>query len=181
MSKMVAPTHQELAGVLDALRLGVNPSDLHGSLTGYLCAGGHPGDEDWLDRLALAPGDEAAAADARLRALLAAGRAQFVSRPARIVPLLPAREAPLKRRADALVEWCRGFLGGFGLVAGGLRERLSDDAHEILDDFGTIAASHLEIDEDAADERAFADVLDFVRAAVAALHREARELPRSLH
>ncbi|MGN6519351.1 MAG: UPF0149 family protein [Dokdonella sp.] len=177
------PSHQELAGVLAALRLGVNPSDLHGSLTGYLCAGGVAGEDDWLDRLELAPENAGAQRDAVLKALLAASRAQFERQPARVLPLLPAADAPLARRADALVEWCRGFLGGFGLVGTTLRVELSDDAAEILSDFGTIAASRLEIEGGREDEQAFADVLDFVRTASALLHREtsAGRAARSLH
>ena len=63
--------------------------------------------------------------------------------------------------------------------------RLSDDASEILADFGTIATSRLEVEGGASDEQAFADVLDFVRVAVARLHRETgesrRAATRSLH
>ncbi|HEY6942677.1 UPF0149 family protein [Dokdonella sp.] len=178
------PSHEELAGALAALRLGVNPSDLHGSLTGYLCAGGIAGADDWLDRLELAPADAHAVRDVALKALLAAASAQFEQDPARVVPLLPARDAPLARRAEALVEWCRGFLGGFGLVGTTLRARLSDDAAEILADLGTIAASRLEIEGGKEDEQAFADVLDFVRTAIAVLHRETGaggRTARSLH
>ncbi|MBA8882196.1 UPF0149 family protein [Dokdonella fugitiva] len=178
------PSHEELAGVLATLRLGVHPSDLHGSLTGYLCAGGLAGDDDWLERLELAPGDADAGQHAALRALLAAARAQFEQDPARVMPLLPVRGAPLARRADALVEWCRGFLGGFGLVGTTLRAHLSDDATEILADLGTIAGSRLEVGGGKEDEQAFTDVLDFVRTATAVLHRETsagRRTARSLH
>lgn len=178
-----SPRHEDLAGVLAALRLGVNPSDLHGSLTGYLCAGGVAGEDDWLDRLELAPADADAVRHAALKALFAATRAQFEQDPARVEPLLPVRGVALAQRADALVEWCRGFLGGFGLVGTSLRAHLSDDATEILSDLGTIASSRLEIDGGKEDEQAFVDVLDFVRTASAVLHREAtgRRTARSLH
>ena len=33
-------THAELAQAIQSLRLGTDASDLHGSLTGFLCAGG---------------------------------------------------------------------------------------------------------------------------------------------
>jgi uncharacterized protein len=179
------PSHQELTGVLAALRLGVNPSDLHGSLTGYLCAGGLADAENWLDRLELTPAEPAAVRDPALQAILAAGLAQFEREPTRVTPLLPAADTPLVQRADALVEWCRGFLGGFGLVGSTLRAQLSDNASEILADFGTIASSRLEIDGGAGDEQAFGEVLDFVCTAVALLQRETgatqRASARSLH
>ena len=179
------PSHDRISAVLTRLRLGVNASDLHGSLTGYLCAGGRAGADDWLDRLELSPADAQAARDDTLAALLVAGLAQFNHEPAQVEPLLPAASAALVARTDALVEWCRGFLGGFGLVGSTLHARLSDDANEILADFGTIATSRLEVEGGANDEQAFADVLDFVRVAAARLHREIgesrRAATRSLH
>ena len=181
----MSPSHDRISAVLASLRLGVNASDLHGSLTGYLCAGGRAGADDWLDRLELSPADARAARDDTLAALLIAGLAQFSDEPAHVEPLLPAASAALVVRTDALVEWCRGFLGGFGLVGSTLHARLSDDANEILADFGTIATSCLEVEGGASDEQAFADVLDFVRVAVARLHRETgesrRAATRSLH
>ncbi len=179
------PSHDRVSSVLASLRLGINASDLHGSLTGYLCAGGRAGAEDWPDRLELSPADARAAHDDTLAAVLAAALAQFSHEPAQVEPLLPAASAAVALRANALVEWWRGFLGGFGLVGSTLHARLSDDANEILADFGTIATSRLEVEGGARDEQAFADVLDFVRAAVARLHRESgesrRAAARSLH
>jgi len=181
----MSPSHERMSIVLAALRLGVNASDLHGSLSGYLCAGGRVGTDDWLDRLELSPADVATARDETLAAFLAAALAQFADDPAQVEPLLPVASSPLVGRAEALVEWCRGFLGGFGLVGSTLHARLSDDASEILADFGTIATSRLEVEGGASDEQAFADVLDFVRVAVARLHRESgesrRAATRSLH
>ena len=164
------PSHARVAEALRAHRLGTQPGDLHGSLTGYLCAGGRLGPDDWLDRLELSPADAASARDETLAALRAAAFAQFGAVPAAIEPLLPPATAPMPERAEALVDWCRGFLGGYGL--GALHGDLSADAREILADFGTIAASRLDVEGGARDEQAFAEVLDFVRTAAALLHRE---------
>jgi uncharacterized protein YgfB (UPF0149 family) len=41
--------------------------------------------------------------------------------------LLAPADAPLSQRAEAMFEWCRGFLGGFGLAVGA-EPPLSDDA-----------------------------------------------------
>jgi uncharacterized protein len=177
-----APDHAEVATTLDALRLGVGASDLHGSLTGYLCAGGKPCDA-WLAALAL--DDAPASAQERLRPLRLACERQFADGGADVEPLLPPSSAPLAQRAQALVEWCRGFLGGFGLGGATMHSPLAADAKEIIADLGTIAASRLEHSESAEEERAFAEVLAFVRTATALLYRqvaEARRLARqSLH
>jgi len=44
-------THAQLGELLASLRFGVDPSDLHGSLTGYLCAGGKADARGWLAAL----------------------------------------------------------------------------------------------------------------------------------
>jgi uncharacterized protein YgfB (UPF0149 family) len=179
------PTHAALAAALAGLSLGVQASELHGSLTGYLCAGGKAGDTDWLERLEIAVPDETASSHPLLRALHAAARLQFEAGSQQAEPLLPAADAPLEQRAEALVEWCRGFLGGYGLAGAFASAAPSAVASDVLSDFGTIAGSHFDYDDEAEDARAFADVLEFVREATALLHREARQrtvtLTRALH
>ena len=62
-------SHSELAHALRSLPLGVTASDLHGSLTGYLCAGADAGPDDWLDALELGFGESGLAGNAALRRL----------------------------------------------------------------------------------------------------------------
>ncbi|HVV96186.1 MAG TPA: UPF0149 family protein [Rhodanobacteraceae bacterium] len=164
-------THEELARVLASLRLGVGASDLHGSLTGYLCAGGSAGAGEWPRALELDPGDEAPLRHEALGRLYRDCRAQLDDPDLGFEPLLPADDAPVARRGDALVEWCRGFLGGVGL-SGSPAGLLSADANEVLADFGRIAASRFDYDDDEEDETALGEVLEFVRVGVLLLHTE---------
>lgn len=177
--------HSELSETLASLRLGVDASDLHGSLTGFFCAGGRPSTEDWLDALALDPDSGSVARNDTLQQFFRDCRTQFDGTAAQIVPLLPAPGAALAQRADALVEWCRGFLGGFGLAGTAQRLEMSADAREILADFGKIAASRFDYSDGADDEQAFIEVFDFACNGAALLHREiaagARLAARSLH
>lgn len=171
--------HARLTGVLEKLHLGVNASDLHGSLMGCLCAGAPVDEGDWLDALQLDPGDEVVARNESLQRLYRSCRSQVDDLPARIAPLLPARTAPLAARAAALVDWCRGFLGGFGLGGANRYAALPEDATEILHDLGVIAASHFDVGEQTDDAQALADVIDFVGTACSLLLREARSRQRS--
>lgn len=174
------PTHVQLGKALRELRLGVDPAELHGALSGYLCGGGRVG-SDWLAALEIDTDDATAARHPLLDRMQRECRAQFAHLPAVVQPLLP-EGAALSQRADALVEWCRGFLGGFGLAAAADGRPLSDEVQEILGDIGMIAASSFETTQGAEDERALADVLDFVRMAAAILHREVRDAAApSLH
>lgn len=182
---MQAPGHAQLSAALSTLRLGVQPSDLHGSLSGYLCAGAPATTEDWLDRLELTPDSAQTVRAPLLQALFRQACAQFERTPAQVEPLLPSPDQPVALRAQALVEWCRGFLGGFGLGGVTVHAPLSAEAEEILADFAAIAASRLDHDDDVEDAQAFADVLAFVCTASAMLQREvhagARMAPRFLH
>jgi len=165
-----ALTYAELAHAIKTLRLGVGASDLHGSLTGYLCAGGRAGAEEWPAALELDPDVKALRHEA-LRQLYRDCRAQLEDPDLGFEPLLPAHDAPVERRADALVEWCRGFLGGVGL-SGSATRILSADANEVLADFGRIASSRFDYDDAEEDETALSEVLEFVRVGVLLLHAE---------
>jgi uncharacterized protein YgfB (UPF0149 family) len=168
-------THAQLGELLATLRFGVDPSDLHGSLTGYLCAGGRADASGWLAALRLETDEAEAAAAANaapLQQLFRECSAWLDDPDLRFEPLLPAADTPLDVRADALVEWCRGFLGGVGLAGKAEADALSPDGAEILRDFGTIAASHFEYSDSEEDENALAEVIEFIRVGVLLLHTE---------
>lgn len=179
MAEIPSITHAELGAALTRLRFGVAASDLHGSLTGYLCGGGRAGARDFLEALAL-EGETAGAANGAhrvLEQLYGECHAQLEDPELGFAPLLPEDGRPLAERADALVEWCRGFLGGLGLAGAGTQRPLSDDGQEILRDLGTIAGSRFSYGDDDEDENALAEVLEFVRVGVLLLYVELN-LPR---
>lgn len=165
---MQTPGYEILETALARANLGVSPADLHGSITGYLCAGGHGRANELLAALAL-EGDESGPAADALHVLLDRV-ADDVSRRLRtgepVAPLLPS--GALAVRADAMVDWCRGFLGGLALKGELARAAKQPAVRELLDDFSQIAAMHLACDE--GDEAALDDVLGFIRGGVAQLH-----------
>lgn len=167
-------THAELGELLAQAQLGVGASDLHGSLAGYLCGGGRSGARDFLEALQL-ESDDAHALDRAHEALgrLYTGCLGALDDPELgFEPLLPDESRPLDERADALVEWCRGFLGGFGLSSGDRPAQLSEEATELLRDLATIAGSSLSFEDAEEDERALVEVLEFVRVGAMMLHAE---------
>jgi uncharacterized protein YgfB (UPF0149 family) len=91
--------------------------------------------------------------------------------------LLPEDDASLADRADALLGWCRGFLGGYGLGAGDAVPE-TPEAREALDDLGKIAASRLSYDDPEGDEAALLEVSEFVRVAALLLHGDGTHAPR---
>lgn len=150
------------------LSLGVAAPELHGALAGWLAGGG----EDvaaWLGKVladAHAPVPEAGSTLDELRT---ATVAQLEDRDFDFELLLPPT-ATLAERAEALLDWCRGFLGGFGLSAGSA-PALSEESDEALRDLARLAQADAEFGEDEQEEEdALAEIEEFVRVAALLLH-----------
>src|SRR5436190_3022814 len=140
--------YSAVAESLARLEPGVGAAELHGSLAGYLCAGGRAHADDWLEALAL---------DGLHEAVVEGGERELFDRlymecrrelddpDLSFDPLLPSDdEASLTERSAALVDWCRGFVGGMGLAGGDLERALSEEASEVLADFSRIAGTDVE-------------------------------------
>lgn len=170
-------THCNLSRVLRDLRLGIDASEMHGSLIGYLCGGGSAA-TDWLSALQIDHEDATLTQHPLLARLYARSLDQLADLQFGFAPLLPDDDEPLRIRADALIEWCRGFLGGVGLADAVNRiDQLTGDAAEVLPDIARIAAARPEYGDGEEDEKALAEVLEFVRVGVLLLHEELVAIP----
>jgi uncharacterized protein YgfB (UPF0149 family) len=160
------PAYAAVAAQIEALALSVDPSELHGSLCALRC--GDPPRTNWL---AEAMGDEALAPPAPgspLALLDAATVAQLGAADFGLELLLPEDDAPVSERGEALVAWCRGFLGGVGLA--GLHGALAEETREALGDVARIAESDVSYEDPEADEEALAELAEFVRVATLLVH-----------
>lgn len=168
--------HDQLDALVVRLRLGVEASELHGSLCGYLAGGAQPHGHDLLPALQLESADNALgdADQALLDGFLAQCREALEDSDLGFEPLLPEDDRPLDVRAEAVAAWCRGFLGGFGLAGPQAHADLSADASEVLRDFGTIAASEFAYADAEEDEDALIEVQEFLRVGALLLYTESR-------
>lgn len=160
---MPVENHAEWEAQLQRVALGVTAAELHGAVTGFLCAGWGGPARELLAALVLDCGD--AGLDALLERAAAAIAGRFRNgEPVAI--LLPAGSVAV--RANATVDWCRGLLGGLGLT--GVVEECAHDpvTRGLLHDLAEIAAHRLEAR--AEDAAALVEVLRFIRGAVAHLH-----------
>lgn len=174
---MTAPEligHDELDDVIAHLRLAISPSELHGSLCGFLAGGGRPGKRPLLEVLHLDAGGVTVSGTDQtvLDQLVRQSEAELDDPELGFEPLVPADDRPLPERADALVDWCRGFLGGFGLGGPEVHQRLSDEGKEVLRDLGAIASSSLDFGDEDEDEDALIEVHEFVRVGAMLLFTE---------
>lgn len=168
------PDYDQVQRSLDALRLPLSAAELHGALCGSLCAGAELTPRGWL-AFVLSDGDLDGAADdgSALASLYQAASAQLAGdvMDFDFDLLLPDDGKPVSERGPAMVDWCQGFLGGFGLVpAPG--QALSEEADEALQDLAKIAASDLNYDDTEADEDALIEVCEYIRVAAVLLYNE---------
>jgi uncharacterized protein YgfB (UPF0149 family) len=168
------PPFTEVEAAVRGLGLGLDAAELHGGLCGWLAGGGASGPA-WPGRV-LADAS-LPSADGVLALLGEASAAQFEDRDFGFQLLLPPSDAALSVRSGALFDWCRGFLGGFGLAAGNAPP-LSEEGSEALADLARLAAATPEDDGDQEDEEALAEIEEFVRVATLLLHGDCVLAPR---
>ncbi|MHB8911509.1 MAG: UPF0149 family protein [Lysobacter sp.] len=153
---------------IQQLSLATTASELHGALCGWLSGGG-ASTPAWLAPVLVDDTLAAPAAGSALDRLRTGSAAQLADRSFNFELLLPGSDAALAERSGALFDWCRGFLGAFGLAAGG-QPPLSDEGTEALGDLARLAGAHPQDDGDEDDEEALAEIEEFVRVAVLLLH-----------
>ncbi|WP_372018439.1 UPF0149 family protein [Pseudoxanthomonas sp. 10H] len=172
------PAPEEVADAGRELALGATVPELHGALCGWLAGGG----EDtvaWPARVLADDGVPAPAPGSALDRLRRGVVAQLGDGEFSFQLLLGDEGMALRDRAQALFDWCRSFLGGFGLAAGA-KPPLSEEGAEALQDIARLAgASVQDIDEDEdEDEDALSELEEFVRVAVLLLHGDCVLGPR---
>ncbi len=178
MSELALPLYAELDADLQRLELGVDAAELHGSLCGYLSGGGPAlSRSGWLGAMLADPDAMKVDADSRIDRLFEVTTQQLESPDFGFDLLLPDGERPVAERGEALLSWCRGFLGGFGLAAGA-EPPLSDESRDALTDMSRIAASDLSYEDPESDEEALEEVSEFIRVAALLLHSDCVLAPR---
>ena len=168
MSDVQLPSWSEVHAAIDTLGLAMTPAELHGAISGWF-AGGGADTPDWLARVLADDSLPPVPRDNVLDAVRAASLAQLGDRDFSFELLLPGADASLTERSGALFDWCRGFLGGFGLAAGA-SPPLSEESNEALADIARLAAATAQDEGDEEDEDALAEIEEFVRVAALLLH-----------
>ena len=149
----------------------VSPAELHGLLLGRSCAGAGFDPQAWLidavELLGSEPQDNVRQALIGLQEMV---KGELTSDDMTVVLLLPSDDAPLAERAQALGQWCQGFLAGFGLTA--RDSALSTEAMEVLQDLAAIAQIQDALEESEDGESDYMEVMEYLRVAPLLLYTE---------
>jgi len=162
------PSLPDVEKEIRELGLATPAPELHGALCGWLAGGGESSDA-WLSKVLVDDQLAGVASGGALEALRRTSESQLEDRSFDFALLLPDTDAAIEVRSGALFDWCRGFLGGFGLAAGD-RAKLSDEGSEALEDIARLAAAQPQEEGDEEDEEALVEIEEFVRVAVLLLH-----------
>ena len=185
-----------LSDLIGELNLSISAAHVHGSLVGYLCAGGAMHTRATLDQALSQEHDGIAAprtpvahwiaivldehdleltdgAEAELDSFAQATIKLLAQAEMRLELLLPDDVHALNERADALTQWCSGFLGGLGLGGFNQEKNLSRDAREGLRDLERIARTEIELDLDIeGNETALMELSEFAKVTALMLYLE---------
>ena len=174
--------HNELDAALRRCGSSWNAGQTHGLLCSRLALAGADGASRWLTQV-LADTDPDNAlrteCEAMLEALCTATWQQLSGRQSDFMLLLPDDDEAAMVRAEAMGQWCEGFLHGLVSDTHGdeLRERLaSDPLSDIIKDMLEItrATTDDETDE-AGNESAFAELVEYLRVAAQLTYEELAE------
>lgn len=154
----------EVQRVLSARGVGQSAAEIHGAVTGWICAGAR-WEEDARNRLVteylgLGQTDSLQAVLDRLHTHAIAGLEDdtFAFR-----LLLPDDDASLNERSAAAGDWCRGFLAGFGMAGRFREEELPAEVSEIFNDIARIAMLSEEVPDDDDNEADLTEIIEYIR------------------
>ena len=155
----------------------------HGLLCGRLAVNGAAGAATWRQQM-LVDAEPANALDTEcgemLDELLAATWRELAERQSEFQLVLPDDDDDAARRAQALADWCEGFL--HGIVADkssdAVRERLAQEPlADMIKDMLEITRATVGDDDDAeGDDLAYAELVEYVRVAAQLAYEELADL-----
>ena len=172
---METPAYDTLQRLLQRLGVSQEAAEYHGALCGMLCHGEAQTDALIFDEMK-------ADADARAELTGFSHHCLEQLQAPEFMPVLPDDDESLDTRVESLAAWCGGFLYGLGMARNLDVSLLSEEAQELVRDFTEISRAGLEHDEDEAgeeEERAYAELVEYVRVGVQVIFLELQPGNRS--
>lgn len=154
-----------MQGILASEDISSHASELHGVLTGLVCAGFEFEDQGYLTMLndLFNDGDSyPSAVKIALKQMYSELWSSILDDSYSFNLLLPDDDDSIVERGHALSVWVQGFNLGFGLQQKD-SPVLSDEIKEVLTDFGEIANLSDEMEEDEDTEQAYFEISEYVR------------------
>ncbi|MGC9402545.1 YecA family protein [Vibrio genomosp. F10 str. 9ZC157] len=177
MSEMTLPAYLSSATELQSATLAVNPSELHGLLTGMLCGGLAVTDKSWQPLIFDYTNDGMGWPDKALQIaqqIFDATSKELAGSDFELTLLLPDQEASATvfDLADGVSDWINHFISGLGLVGTKLNKAPSD-VKEVLADLEEMAKLGIDEDDDIEEQALLLEqVIEHVKVCVLTINAE---------
>jgi len=166
-----------IESALQTLEADINPSEIHGTLCGMLCATDDTQASSWFQSLIPASNtSDLLANEARetLARLYSETRGQLNDPTCDFQLLLPDAQTDLNTRTISLGDWCQGFV--MGLMMGGLKDfrKLPENSAEAAQDIVEISRIGSKYESEGSEEDAVAleELIEYVRVGVLLINEE---------
>jgi uncharacterized protein len=150
-------------------------AEAHGIMTGMLCVDQWLAFEQWQNEMKITElfaDDLEGPALGCMTNLFDNTRANFADGDFEFSPCLPDDEIPLGQRAQALSEWCQGFLHGLGRAD--VSKSWPGQCNEVIRDLIAISEVDSEAAED--DEDSLMELVEYVRVGVELIRIELQQI-----
>jgi uncharacterized protein len=161
--------YQDINAIVAKTDGGSSAAESHGMAVGMLCVNAHTEIEYWLGEIQQGAVEFNTDDRAILESLFEDTRGLLASDEFTFEPLLPDEQAPFCQQAEALRDWCHGFLYGLGTASPttGWSNEIQDVVKDIAEFTKLEAGAE---DEDA--ENDLMELTEYLRAAVIFLQSE---------
>lgn len=177
--EIVAPSYATLQGLMTQQLAAMEASEAHGFLVATLVAGSTD-PESWLEQslgnreaVENLAQDQADALVALYGSTLSGLNAEEMS----FDLFLPGDEDSIMDRADALANWCSGFLYGAGVMGISESNALSEESQEWIKDLTVLSRAIAEEGDE--DEAAFFEIVEYLRMGALLINEDLRTLRES--
>ncbi|WP_428608673.1 UPF0149 family protein [Sedimenticola sp.] len=151
-------------------------AEVHGILCGLICAGREDAQARWFAELFT----EMQATDLLVRECANSLKVLHDETLAAVTgpglgftPFLPDEEVPIKQRAQAVADWCQGFLYGIGVAGLSADHDFSTETQDALSSLSEITRMDLDhLDGGEEDEESLTEIAEFIWVAAMLVHAE---------
>lgn len=172
----------DLGRALRCMGYRVDAAEYHGALCGMLCVQDDPPDDLGLDTDPPPEPQSIPEAREQLQLLRQESLSDLCDPEGGFMPLLPDDDEALNLRVEALAQWCQGFLYGLATRPALDLNKGSAELREVVGDLIQISRAGVEPESDEdpdaeADENAFVELVEYVRAGAQLVFLELRPAP----
>lgn len=164
--------YKEVFSRLCKCKVELHTAELHGLVTGWLCAGASPKEAsgalaEWLGEEVTDESLPDLTAEIAQTTLIDLQDVDFG-----FYMMLPDDETSITERQQSISHWCRGFLAGFGTAGRFQQSELAQDVAEIFTDMARIANLEDEIPDDDENETDLMEISEYVRMSALFIYTE---------